>query len=235
MKISQKLEQAGSPVEQQGGESADRLRLFSMPDSFVRLIRFFAVRPGASWRFRELQARVGTGSASLQRDLARLVELGVLVRQETGSSVSFSLNQGSRVWWSLLQLIRELSDPALILREAIRDVDGVDAAFIFGSAAKGTSVKESDIDLFVVTDNLNRSAFYRNIAEAGQVMGKEINTIEYSREQLAHRLAAKTRFVREVLRGQKLWVGGDPERLATFSIAAGISEPVEKIPQSAGR
>ena len=232
--MRQKLEQ-GESVEEHAGKSADRFRLFGMPNSFVKLIRFFAVRPGASWRFRELQTRVGTGSASLQRDLARLVELGVLGRHETGSSVSFSLNQGSRVWWSLLQLIRELSDPALVLREAIRDVDGVDAAFIFGSTAKGTAVRESDIDLFVVADNLNRSAFYRNIAEAGQVMGKEINTIEYSREQLAHRLAAKTRFVREVLEGQKLWVGGDPKRLAPFLIAAGVSEPVEKIPQSAGR
>lgn len=234
MKMRQKIEPR-RPVVKQGGERADRLRLFGMPQSFVKLIRFLAIHPAESWRFRELQTRVRTGSASLQRDLARLVELGVLVRHEKSSSVSFSLNHGSRVWWSLLQLIRELSDPALVLREAIRNVAGVDAAFIFGSTAKGTSVKDSDIDLFVVADNLNRSAFYRNIAEAGQVMGKAINTIEYSKVQLAHRLAAKTRFVREVLQGQKLWVGGDPDQIAPFSIAAGIAEPVDKIPQSVGR
>lgn len=233
MKARQNLVQTSPRAKQQG--EPDKLRLFGMPESFVKLIRFFAIHAGTSWRFRELQSRVGTGSASLQRDLARLLELGVLVRCETSSSVSFSVNQRSRVWWSLLQLIRELSDPALVLREAIRDVAGVDAAFIFGSTAKGTSVRESDIDLFVVADNLNRSAFYRNIAEAGQVMGKEINTIEYSKEQLAHRLAAKTRFVCEVLQGQKVWVGGDPNQLTPFSIAAGIAEPVEKIPQSVGR
>ena len=200
----------------------DGLRLLGFSESLATLIRFFAVHPSQRWRFREIQQRLNPGSASLQLNLARLVDLGVARREVHQSSVSYSIVQESRVWWSLTRLVGELCEPETLIKEAVKDVPGISAAFIFGSVAAGTATSESDIDLFVVGDNFDRNTFYRNVAEAQQLSGKAINTVAYSTEQFASRLGARTGFIREVLLGKKIWVGGDALQIAPLATAAGL-------------
>ena len=202
-----------------------KLRLLGLPDSLIKVIQFFALHPDEKIRFRELQRRLELGSASLQRDLDRLIILGVVRRiVDQDSLTHYSAAPHSGLWVALLGLVRELSEPEVLVREAVRDVPGIDAAFIYGSVAHKTARPDSDIDLFVVADNLDRHVFYRNVAELGQVTGKEVNAIQYSKAEFAKRLAGNTRFVREVLEGEKVWVVGDGTELAPIAIAAGLTE-----------
>lgn len=202
-----------------------RLRLLGLSDSLIRVIRFFALHPTEIIRFRVLQRRLGIGSASLQRDLERLAILGLVRRTVNRDSLThYSAAPHSGLWVALLALVRELSEPEVLVKEAVRDVSGIDAAFIYGSVATRTARPDSDIDLFVVGDNLDRHTFFRNVAELGQLSGKEVNTIHYSRAEFAKRLAGNTRFVRQVLQGEKVWIVGDGSELAPIAIAAGLSE-----------
>jgi len=195
-----------------------------MPNSFVKVLRFFALRPKKKIRFRALQRLLDLGAASLKRDLMRLTQLGAVERFQKGFAIEYAVDPSSSLWSALNHLVRELSTPETLLKEAMRDVPGVEAAFIFGSVARGTAEWDSDIDLFVIGDNLNRLIFYDRIAEVSHLTGKEINTIRYSKDDLARRLAGESRFVREVLQNEKVWVGGDPMRIAPIAIAAGIPD-----------
>lgn len=202
--------------------SAEKLALLGWPESFVKVIRFFAIHPNRRIRFRELQRRLGLGSASVKRDLDRLVSLGVLERKVEGSVILYCVSHASGVWLALTRLIRELSSCEALVREAVRDVAGIDAAFIYGSVARGEEGPHSDIDIFVVGDHVDRRALYGNLAEVERLTGKEVNSIRYSKTELARKLASNTRFVREVLRGEKVWVAGDKKEIEPIAIAARV-------------
>lgn len=200
----------------------DPILALGVSPSLTRLLRYFALRPGAKPGLRELQRQLGIGSLSSQRDLARLAALGVIRRTGTGRSVRYELIESSPLWGALLQLVARGTTPEAMLGEALRDVEGVEAAFIFGSIAAGTARPDSDVDLFVVGDALDSRRFHRAVNEAGMLLGREVNPVKYTKTELAQRLAGGARFLRETLSGPKEWVAGTPEAIAPIAIAAGV-------------
>lgn len=200
----------------------DPIQALGFPTSLARVLRYFALRPHARAGLRELQRDLSIGSASAQRDLARLEAIGILRRIREGRRIRYQVIESSPLWGALLRLVGEGTPPDTMLREALRDVDGLDAAFIFGSTAAGTARPDSDVDLFVVGDALDARAFHRAVHEAGLLLGREVNPVKYTRAGLAGRLAAGTRFIREVMAGPKTWVAGDPDAIAPIAIAAGV-------------
>lgn len=112
-------------------------------------------------------------------------------------------------------MVSEFADPAEVLRVALGEVPGVEAAFIYGSYARGTDVRpESDIDVFVVGEALKepetRLALAGEALEAAGLLGREVNMTRYTPRKLAARRAQGARFVRSVLEGEKEWlIGGE--------------------------
>jgi predicted nucleotidyltransferase len=120
------------------------------------------------------------------------------------------------------------ADPPSLVRDALIDVTGIQAAFVFGSIAKATHRKDSDVDVFVVEDEaVDRKALYRQLAEVGLLLGREVNTVRYTAQALAERLGnrdhAASQFVREVLKGPKRWVAGAAAAIQPIATAAGVS------------
>lgn len=202
--------------------SLDAAAQLGLSRPLVRIVRYFALRPGARAGLRQLQRALGLGSASAQRDLKRLTDIGVLRRYELAKGVRFGIVEDAPLWGALRTLIGEASAPETLLREALREVPKLDAAFVFGSTAAGTARPSSDVDLFVVTDDDDPRQLYRAINEAGLLIGREVNTVRYTKTDLAHRLAGGSRFVREALAGPKAWVAGSAGAIAPIAIAAGV-------------
>jgi predicted nucleotidyltransferase len=138
--------------------------------------------------------------------------------------------QDSPVWQALRILAGTSADPTPLLRDALADIPGVQAAFIFGSTAQGTQREDSDIDLFVVEEpTLDRRQLLRQLAEAELVLQREINPVRYTPEGLAERLGdpghPAWRFVCETLAGPKRWVAGAASAIAPLAAAAGVHLP----------
>lgn len=199
------------------------LDLLGVAPSLRRVLRYFALRPTARPHLRRLQRELRLGSASVQRDLTRMTEAGVLqaMPDESTGTVRYAFVP-HRFWEVLRTLVAASDEPAELLREALRDVPGVDAAFLFGSAATGTAQPESDIDLLVVGDAVATRPLYRNLFEVGQILRRPVNALRYTRSTLAARLASGARFTRSVLEGPKVWLAGDPSAIAPIATAAGV-------------
>lgn len=186
------------------------------------------LRPGARPYARHLQRVLDLGGASLQRDLGRLVDFGILERTEDGRLARYHTGDRPNFWAAVRLLVADLDDPASLLSEALRDVSGIEAAFVFGSAAEGARCSDSDIDLFVVEQpGIDPRALHRQIAEAGHVLGREMNPVRYTQQALAERLGnanhAANGFVRAVIAGPKRWVAGSEAAIRPIATAAGLS------------
>jgi predicted nucleotidyltransferase len=80
-------------------------------------------------------------------------------------------NEQSPRWRLLRELVRELADPVDVVRDALSDVPGLEAAFVFGSMARGTDIREgSDIDLFILRGDLAEDRLARRTIDMGVLL-----------------------------------------------------------------
>jgi predicted nucleotidyltransferase len=205
----------------------DSLDLLGMPTAEARMIRYFLVRPEARPHLREIQRALDLGGASVQRALNRLVALGALDRTEENGRTLYSVVPRASAWRALRLLESETRDPTPLIRAALVDVPGIEAAFVFGSMATGDTHDESDVDVLVVAHpSLDRRELNRRIGEAGLLLGRQVNTLRYTPAALAERLGNPSdpawAFVHQVLRGPKKWVAGAADALVPLAMAAGI-------------
>jgi predicted nucleotidyltransferase len=174
------------------------------------LILYFVVHPDATPHFRALQRATGISSRSLQHELARLQELGMLQSERDGRLVRFRRVADHPRWSALREMVREFAAPGAVLRIAIADVPGIEAAFIYGSCARGEMDERSDIDVFLIGEGLEETepelALVAGTSEASVLLGHEVNVTRYTQQKLERRRHGG--FLRSVLAGPKEWLVG---------------------------
>src|SRR5437879_6326313 len=83
------------------------------------LLALFFVRPEQSFYLRQIVRTAGIGVGAAQRELARWVQAGLLVRTRRGNQVHFHANASSPVFKELSALAVKTAGMADVLREAL--------------------------------------------------------------------------------------------------------------------
>ena len=182
--------------------------------ALARLVAHFVLHPDQALHFRALQRHTAVPNRSLQTELARLEVFGMVTRRAEGRHVTFGANTATPLWGALRQVVRQVAEPAELLRDALADVPGIDAAFVYGSTARGTARPDSDLDLFVIGGLTDPTGLAARTMEVSALLEREVNVSRYSRAELKERLRAGNPFVERVLAGPKRWVLGDQRRLS---------------------
>ena len=182
--------------------------------ALARLILHFAVHPEAAMHFRALHRHTGLGNRSLQQQLGKLTDWGVVIREEAVGTISYRANPQSPRWAALRELVRSFADPAEVLSEALADVGGIDAAFIFGSSARGEARADSDVDLFILGEGIPAAKLGRATSTAAILLDREVDVKRFTRAKLERVLGnGDTGFATSALKGQKRWVVGSDSEL----------------------
>ncbi|HET6644078.1 MAG TPA: nucleotidyltransferase domain-containing protein, partial [Fimbriimonadales bacterium] len=104
-----------------------------------------------SWYLRDLAQHLEVTPSSLQRELASLVEAGILAKRQDGNRTYFQAATRCPIFPELRSIFIKTSGLADRVRSALEPISGrIDLAFIFGSMADSTERSWSDVDLFVV-------------------------------------------------------------------------------------
>lgn len=176
-----------------------------------RLLTLLLLDPGESYHFREIRDIVDSGSGAVHRELANLVEAGILTRFEMGNQTRYRANRDSSIYNELRSILLKTSAVPEMIREGLESVPGrIDIAFIFGSYAEGTLDTGSDIDLMVIGDVDFREVVVF-LQEVQRMISREINPMVYSPESLKEK--KDTGFIRGVLEGNKIFLKGGMDEL----------------------
>lgn len=106
-------------------------------DSQARVFRWVFGQPERSYHLSELRRLTGLGSASLQRELNRLAQAGLVRSERVGNLRRFQANPESPVYEELAGLTRKTLGIQPMLREALLPLaDQLESAWIYGSVAK---------------------------------------------------------------------------------------------------
>jgi predicted nucleotidyltransferase len=172
--------------------------LFS--DSQARLFRWLFGQPERSYHLSELRRLSELGSASLQRELNRLVDAGLVLSERVGNLRRFQANSQSPVYAELVALTRKTLGAVPLLREALQPIAArLETAFIYGSVAKQTDTAQSDIDLMLVGKNLSLNEILTLLLPLETQLGRKINPNTYTPSEYARRLAEPDSFVNRIL------------------------------------
>lgn len=114
----------------------------------------------------------------------------------------------------LRQLVRELADPVEVIRDALSDVPGTVAGFVFGSFARGDVREDSDVDVLVLGEAIAEDLLSRRTLDAGVLLGREVNVVSMSRAELRRRLQTGSGFLPRVAAGPRRWLVGDEATLS---------------------
>jgi predicted nucleotidyltransferase len=184
------------------------------PEYRRRVLGLLLLHPEEALHGREIARRTGLASGTLDRELARLADAGLLKRERRGNQQLYSAERACPVYEELASILRKTSGLADVLAAALEPARGrIDAAFVYGSIASGRERAGSDVDVIVIGD-IGFSEAVKLLHPAQQTVGREISPRVYSRKEWAEKRAKPDAFVREVLDGPKLFVIGSEHELA---------------------
>lgn len=176
-----------------------------------RVLALLFGQPGRSFYATELIGLAGAGSGAVQRELARLVQSGLVTVRPVGNQKHYQANAESPLFAELCGIVQKTVGLAEPLRSALLPLSSqIHAAFVFGSVAKRQDTAASDIDLMVISDTLGYSDLFAALEEASQRTGRPVNPTILTRKELAKRVKSDNAFVTRVLSQPKIWlIGGD--------------------------
>jgi len=201
--------------------SASSLASMFPSRAMARLVIFFSVHPGQRFHLRELKRRTRLSSASLQRELHRLVDLGALEREEGDDHrVRFAQRETHDAWRAWALLLRSVAAPADVLREALVDAPGVEGAFVYGSSVRGDARPGSDVDVcLIVREGELSRALRLQLSDVEFLLGKPLDVVEYSAGTARQRARSGNPFLSRILAEPKTWIYGGPESLGATGAA----------------
>ena len=172
--------------------------LFS--DGQSRVYRWVFGQPEREFYLSELRRLTGLGSASLQRELNRLADAGLVLSERVGNQRRFRANPQSPVFNELVGLTRKTLGAEPLLRDALQALAAdVEGAWIYGSYAKQTDTADSDIDVMIVGSKLTLARVIKALAPAEVLLGRKVSPTLYTAAEFNNRRAEADSFVNRVL------------------------------------
>ena len=169
------------------------------------ILALLFLEPDRRLHLREIARRAGTSAGTTAREIARLEAAGLLERTAEGHQVYFRASRSSPLAAPVADLVRRTMGAAVVLRDALHGLPGIERAAIFGSYARGRLADHSDIDLLVV-GSPDRDRLTERLEVAGRQLGRPVNEVVFTTAELAARRERADSFVRSIDDGRVIEV-----------------------------
>ena len=179
-------------------------------DSQAKVHLWIFGQPERFYHLSELRRLTGLSSASLQREINRLVDAGLASSKMQGNQRQISANRQSPLFKELRDLTRKVMGVAPMIQEALLPIENkIEIAFVYGSVAKQSDTAESDIDVMLVGRDLTLSDILEHLLPAEEILCRKINPTYYTVHEFKNRLSDADSFVNKGLSQPTLQIFGN--------------------------
>jgi DNA-binding transcriptional ArsR family regulator len=176
----------------------------------AELLTLILLHPGTEYSITELSEKLGVPLTTVQREVNRLSEAGLITERRAGRTREVSANPKSRYARPLTELLTLAFGPHIVIREEFADISATGVA-IYGSwAARYNGVPgpaPADVDVLVV-GKPSRPDIYDAVDRAEQRVGFPVNVTLASPDRWA---AASDALIQQIQSAPLVWIIGQPD------------------------
>jgi len=160
-------------------------------------------------------ALADSGTGAVHRQLMRLADSGLVTVKRVGNQKHYQANHDSPVFTELHGLVVKTIGLVGPLEQALAPLrERIDAAFVYGSIAKGTDTAQSDIDLMVISDDLAYPDLYSALQEAEVTLQRQIHVSLTTATEWKQKLTDGNPFVTKIQAQPKIPLIGSLDELS---------------------
>jgi len=186
--------------------------LFSKTQQAV--LRLLYGQPGRTFYAKELIGLAKMGSGSVQRELERLTAAGLIMVRSIGNQRHYQANPRAPIFDELRGIVFKTFGVADHLRAALAPLAGrIQAAFIYGSVARGTDAARSDIDVMILAEDISFPEVLTALSLAEQDVGRPVNPAVYGIAEWRRKLEDKGGFLQRVMKLPRIFLIGTDDDL----------------------
>jgi predicted nucleotidyltransferase len=201
MAVSSGIDLPGTPKPSKGSSLADAL----FTSTQQRVLGSLFGQPDRSFFVTQIMQLAGSGRGAVQRELARLLQSGLVTVKMLGTQKHYQANPASPLFDELCSIIQKtvgLAGPIRVALESLAELPSL--AFIYGSVAQRTDSSDSDIDLIVVSDDAELEQIYAVLMPVERVLARPISLTLYTQSEYQQRLDDGNPFLERVLSGRTI-------------------------------
>lgn len=165
--------------------SAPTLSPLLRSDAQGLLLADLFLDPSEERSLSQMAKTAGTAVPTAMREVDRLVEAGFAMDRRIGATRLVRANANHPMFGAVRELVLYAYGPVAVLTPLITKIKGVEKAYIYGSWAARVQgepgADPGDIDVLLVS-NLNSFDAYEIGKEASEVMKREVNVQNISKE-----------------------------------------------------
>lgn len=163
----------------------------------VKLLQLFYANPNRSFYVREITRKIDEQINSVRRELANLLNIGIISSETTNNRLYYEVNQNYQFYKPLLAIFgaTPMSAEDEAADEAFRQLGRVDIAILTGQFTRD---ERSGVDFLLVGD-INQTQLAKHVKEMEKKEGKEIRYVVMTRNEFDYRYKLNDRFLVTVL------------------------------------
>lgn len=179
----------------------------------VKLLQLFYSNPNRSFYVREITRKIDEQINSVRRELANLLNVGIITSDTSNNKVYYEVNQKYEFFAPLQEIFggggttkakrtaKVAKSVELPVDEAVelKALGNVEVALLTGQFTRDES---SGIDILIV-GNVNQHALTKYVTELEKQEGKDLRYTVFSLDDFTYRAQIKDRFITNVLRSKK--------------------------------
>lgn len=182
------------------------LKVLFSSETRVKLLSLFVANSQNRYYLREIIKLIDAPLRAVQRELAKLDSIGLLLKNTEGNRIYYQVNTGHFIFPEIKSLILKTVGFGDALRNSFMQEKEIEAAFIYGSYAENKETARSDIDLFVV-GAISGKKFQSLLRKSFRAFGREISPIIYSPAEFKQK--KNGHFISTVLKKPKIMLKGN--------------------------
>jgi predicted nucleotidyltransferase len=176
------------------------------------LLSLFFNNPDEKFYLREIARHIGKDAAGIKRELDTLVKIGLLGREKRGVQKYYFADKNSPIFSEMKGLIFKTTGVQGAIKAAFTRLKGIQAAFIYGSYARGSEKEDSNINLMVI-GQVNITELNDVVMGLEEKLKREIDYLAFDEQEYRKRKEAKDPFIREIIKGRKVLLLGKEDDL----------------------
>jgi predicted nucleotidyltransferase len=179
-----------------------------------RVLGLLFGQPQRKYQGNELIRLAGSGTGAVHRMMTRLAEVGLVTVERVGNQKHYQANRKSPIFNELHGLMAKTAGLAIPLEEALAPLaKNIEAAFVYGSIAKGKDRAKSDVDLMVISSKLEYAKLFEALQNAEAKLARPVNPTLMTPEEWRRKRAERESFAARVAAQPKIFVIGSEDEL----------------------